>query len=257
MKIAMPRRTSIAAALVGALTGIVMSTAVNATEIHFVASTAMREALEALVPLFERASGHKVLINFQSGADLPVRVKEGVAADLVMTTPDNIATLVAAAKVIGDSQVYFVRSYVGVAVRSGAPKPDISTVEGFKNALLAARKVGISKGPSGQHLMMVLQKLGIADQVWAKAVVPALGVRVGTLVANGEADIGVQQITELLPIPGIEFVGSLPRGLQTEIAYVIVRATATKEPAAADALVKFLKSETAAPILKKMGLDPV
>lgn len=243
-------------AVLGCVAITMISTAVNAAEINFIASTAMREALEALVPQFEKSSGHKVVINFQSGADLPVRVKEGVRSDLVMTTPDNIATLVAAGKVIGDSRADFVHSFVGVAVRAGAPKPDISTAEGFKNALLAAKRVGISKGPSGQYLLTVLAKLGVADQVKAKSIMPALGVRVGTLVANGEADIGVQQVTELLPITGIDFVGPLPKELQTEITYAMVRSTIAKETAAADALVKFLRSETAAPVLKKMGLEP-
>ena len=118
-----------------------------------------------------------------------------------MTTPDNIEILVKDGKLFPNTRIDFVRSYVGVAVRAGAPKPDISTAEAFKTAMLAAKKVGISKGPSGQYLMTVLQKLGIADAVKAKAVIPPLSVRVGTLVAKGEAEIGVQQVNELLPIP--------------------------------------------------------
>jgi molybdate transport system substrate-binding protein len=239
-----------------ALASVTMIATANAAEIKVIGSTAMREALDELVPMFEKATGHKVVINFQSGAELPVRVEEGVPSDLVLTTPDNIDRLAKGGKVAANSRVDFVRSRVGVAVRAGAPRPDITTPEGFKAAMLAAKSIGISKGPSGVHLMSVMQRLGIADEVKAKAVMPALGVRVGTLVAKGEAEIGVQQITELLPIAGIDFIGPLPKELQTEIVYATVRPANAKEPAATDALVKFLTSETVAPHLKKMGLDP-
>ena len=228
----------------------------EAAEIKVIGSTAMREALDELIPMFERTTGHKVIINFQSGADLPVRVEEGVPSDLVLTTPDNIERLAKGGKVTASSRVDFLRSLVGVAVRAGAPRPDITTPDGFKAAMVAAKSVGISKGPSGVHLMSVLQRLGIADQVKAKAVMPALSVRVGRLVANGEAEIGVQQVNELLPIPGIDFIGPLPKELQTEIVYAIVRPINAKETTAADALVKFLTSEAAAPHLRKIGLVP-
>ena len=152
--------------------------------------------------MFERASGHKVVLSFQSGAVLPVKVKEGAQADLVVTTPATIDDLVAAGKLVTNTRVDFVRSGAGVAVRAGAPKPDVSTPEAFKSALLAAKSVGYSQGPSGVHFMRVVERLGIADQVKAKGVVPPLGTRVGTLIAKGEAEIGVQQITELLLTPG-------------------------------------------------------
>jgi len=141
-------------------------------------------------------------------------------------------------------------------VRAGAPKPDISTADGLKNALLAAKSVGISKGPSGVYLMKLMGQLGIADQIKAKAVSPDLGVRVGTLVARGEAEIGVQQVNELLPIAGIDFVGKLPKELQTVIVYGAARGVNAKEWPAAEALVKYLTSPAAAAILKKLGLDP-
>src|SRR3977135_1984853 len=161
--------------------------AVRAADVSVIASTAMREVLEELVPMFERASGHKVTLSFQSGAVLPVKVREGAQADLVVTTPETIDDLVKAGKVEPGTRVYFVRSGAGVAVRAGAGKPDIGTPEAFKNALLAAKTVGYSQGPSGVHFMAVLARLGIADQIKAKGVVPPLGQRVGALVAKGEA----------------------------------------------------------------------
>jgi molybdate transport system substrate-binding protein len=229
---------------------------VNAAEVNVVASTAMREVLEALVPQFERDSGHKVSVIFLSGALLPVKIKEGAQADVVVTTPATIDDLVTAGKVVANSRVDFVRSSAGVAVRAGAPKPGISTPDAFKAALLAAKTVGYSKGPSGVHFMTVLEKLGITDEVKAKGVVPPLGQRVGTLIAEGKAEIGVQQITELLQIPGIDFVGPLPKELQANIVYATATPASAKEKVGAAALVKYLGSERAVPVIRKMGLEP-
>jgi molybdate transport system substrate-binding protein len=250
----MMRQSAIAFTLASTLAMI--STAISAAEINFVSSTAMREPLDELIPAFEKASGHKVAVAFYPAATLVVKVKEGVPADLVMTTPDNLETLTKDGKLVAGSRIDFAHSSVGVAVRAGAPKPDISTPESFKNALLAAKSVGISKGPSGVYLMKLMGQLGIADQIKAKAVSPDLGVRVGTLVAKGEAEIGVQQVNELLPIAGIDFIGKLPKELQTVIVYGTARGSNAKEWPAAEALVKYLTSPAAAVILKKLGLDP-
>src|SRR4030081_1652916 len=160
--------------------------AVHAADVSVIASTAMREVLAELVPMFERASGHKVTLSFLSGAVLPVNVKEGGQADLVVTTPETIDDLVKAGKLESGTRVDFVRSGAGVAVRAGASKPDIGTPAALKNALLAAKTVGYSQGPSGVHFMTVLARLGINDQVKAKGGVPPLGQRGGTLVAKDE-----------------------------------------------------------------------
>jgi molybdate transport system substrate-binding protein len=235
---------------------VLSANAAGAAEVTVIASTAMREVLEALVPLFERASGHKVTVSFLSGAVLPVRIKEGAPADLVVTTPQTIEDLVKAGKVVGGTRVDFVRSVAGVAVRAGAVKPDISTPESFKAALLAAKTVGYSQGPSGVHFMTVLTKLGITNEIKAKGVVPPLGQRVGVLIAEGKAEIGVQQITELLQIPGIDFVGPLPQELQANIVYATATPTSAKEKDGAAALVKYLASEPTVPVIKKLGLEP-
>jgi molybdate transport system substrate-binding protein len=251
------RAWSNTAAVAGCLGALLMGNAVNAAEITVIASTAMREVLAELVPMFERASGHKVAVGFLSGAVLPVKVKEGAQADLVVTTPDTIGDLVKAGKLVAGSRLDFVHSSAGVAVRAGAPKPDIATPEAFKAALIAAKTVGYSQGPSGVHFMTVLARLGITDEVKAKGVVPPLGQRVGTLIAEGKAEIGVQQITELLQIHGIDFIGPLPHELQgCPIVYSTATTTSAKEPGAAAALVKFLSSEQVVPVIKKVGLDP-
>ena len=238
------------------LVSATMITTANAAEIQFLSSTAMREALDELVPAFEKQSGHKVTISFYPAATLVTKVKEDAPADLVMTTPDNLAALMASKHLVEGTRVDFVHSRVGVAVKAGAPKPDIGTPEALKAAFLAAKSIGVSRGPSGVHLLSAMAKIGIADQVQAKMVRPDLGVRVGTLVADGKAEIGVQQIGELLPIPGIVYLGPLPAELQTVIVYGMARSVHAKQWDAASALVKYLTSPNVGPILKKIGLDP-
>jgi molybdate transport system substrate-binding protein len=245
-----------AVAAAGCLSAMAAGTAASAAEIVVTSSTAMREAVEELAAMFERASGNKVTMTFQSGVETSAKIEQGAVADLVVTTPEAIDELVKEGKVVAGSRVNFVQSGVGVAVRTGAPKPDISTPAAFKNAMLAAKSIGISKGPSGVYLMSIMARLGIADQVKAKAVTPELGQRVGNLIARGEAEIGVQQITELLPIAGIDFLGPLPNELQTKIGYATARPITAKQPEAAAALVKFLSSGSALPVMKKMGLEP-
>ncbi len=233
-----------------------LATSAQAAEIILTSSTAMREVVEELAAMFERASGNKVTMSFQSGVETSAKIDAGFVGDLVVTTPAAIDTLTEAGKLVAGSRVNLVQSGVGVAVRAGAKHPDISTTAGFRAALLAAKSVGISEGPIGVYLMTIMQRLGIADQVKAKAVTPPLGQRVGNLIARGEAEIGVQQVTELLPISGIDFLGPLPEELQTKIGYATARLATAKEPQAAAAFVQFLASPAAVPVMKKMGLEP-
>jgi molybdate transport system substrate-binding protein len=247
-------RTFLAAA--GLATAAMIAPA-NAAEIQLLGSTAMREALDELLPHFEKQSGHKVVRNLYPAATLVIKVKEGAPADIVMTTPDNLAALMSSKHLVEGTRIDFAHARVGVAVKAGAPKPDISTPEGaLKTAFLAAKSIGISRGPSGVHLLSAMAKIGIADQVKAKMVQPDLGVRVGTMVADGKVEIGVQQIGELLPIPGITYIGPLPGELQTVIVYGMGRSANAKQWDAASTLVKFLTSPEVGPMLKKIGLDP-
>ena len=183
-------------------------------------------------------------------------LRAGDQADIVVSTDTALNELAKEGKVVTGSRVDFARPRVGVAVKAGAPKPDISTPDGFRNALLKAKSIGYSKGPSGIHLEGVMKRLGIFDQVKPKLIQPALGVRVGSMVARGEAEIGVQQINELLPIPGIDFVGPLPGELQTVLTYSLAVPATAKERNAAAALMKYLTSEAALPVFKHLGLDP-
>jgi molybdate transport system substrate-binding protein len=212
----MTTRSRIAAWVAASCLGVLMVGApADAAEITVTSATAMRELLQALVPQFEQASGNKVTMTFQSSVETSAKLEKGAVADLVVTSPEDIDRLIKDGKVAPGSSVPFTQSGVGVAVRPGAPKPDISTPDAFKKTLLAAKSVGISQGPSGVYLMSLLQKMGIADQIKPKAVFTKLGQRVGPLVVSGKVEIGVQQVTELLATPGINFVGPLPKELQT------------------------------------------
>ena len=168
----MTRWARIASKAAGVVSAVMMGTAVHAADITFIGSTAMREALDELIPLFEKASGHKVRLSLYPAATLVAKVKDSAQADLVMTTPENIDVLTKDGRLVPGSRVDFVHSRVGVAVKSGTPKPDISTPEALKAAFLAAKSIGVSRGPSGVHLMSAMAKIGIADQVRAKMVQP-------------------------------------------------------------------------------------
>ena len=250
----MTTRPKIAAALAGCLGAAVAATAANAAEVSLLSSTAMREVLEELVPAFERASGHKVAITFQSGVNVSARIREGAIADVVITTGTALDELAKEGR--GRQPRRFRPRRVGAAVRAGAPKPDIGTPETFKSALLAAKSIGYSRGPSGVHFESVMKRLGIFDQVKGKLIQPELGVRVGALVAKGDAEIGVQQINELITIAGIDFVRPLPNELQTVLVYSTGLPATAKEREVARALVKFLTSEAALPVFKKLGMEP-
>jgi molybdate transport system substrate-binding protein len=175
--------------------------------------------------------------------------------DLVVTNAEVVADLVKSGDIAPASNALLMISKIGVAVKAGAPKPDISTAEKLKAALLAAKTVGYSQATSGQHFLTVIERLGIADAVKAKAVIPQQGEPVGAVVARGSAEIGVQQVAELLPVPGIDFVGVLPGDLQKQIPYSAGIPAKAKDAATARALFDFLRSESARTVLKQKGMD--
>ena len=174
------------------------------------------------------------------------------------STAEAIDGLMQQGKVTAASRVDLARSGIGVAVRKGAPKPDISTPEAFKRALLAANKVCYSKvGASGIYSANVLiPRLGIAEEMKSRTIIPEPGTPVGVLVASGAADIGLQQISELMPVPGIEIVGPLPGDLQKLTVFSAGLCTGAKSPEAAKALAAFLAAPAARPVMEKHGLEP-
>ncbi len=209
-----------------------------------------------LIPEFERGSATKVLITWGSANALLKELETGAGGDLAILTAEAIEDLIKHGKVVAGSRVDLARSGIGVAVRKGANKPDIASPEALKRALLAAKSVAHSKsGMSGIYFPTVLARLGIADAMKPKIVLPDPGTPVGEVVATGEAEIGIQQISELLPVAGIEIVGPLPAALQKITTFSAGVLAAAKEPDAAAALVKFLAAELPR-LLAQRGLQP-
>jgi molybdate transport system substrate-binding protein len=243
-----------AAAMAGCLGALVAGAAGHAAEITVVASQGpLPDVMGTLVPMFESATGNKVKISFKGAPAIAADLKQG-AVDLVITNTEVVDALAADGDVAGNGKTLLMISKVGVAVKAGAPKPDIGTPDKLKAALLAAKTVGYSEGASGRHFLIVIQKLGIADAVKAKAVI-AQGRPVGAAIASGEAEIGVQQVAELRPVPGTEVIGEMPAELQTHIPYSAGIATKAKDADTARALVSFLRSQAALDVLKRKGMD--
>jgi len=236
------------------LNALLAGAAANAAEIIVVASGGpLPDVLGTLMPMFESATGNKVKISFKGGPAITADIKQG-AADLVVTNTEAVDELATAGDVTGNGKTLLMISKVGVAVKAGAPKPDISTPDRLKAALLAAKTVGYSQGASGQHFLTVIEKLGIADAIKAKAVI-AQGRPVGAAIASGEAEIGVQQVAELRPVPGTEVIGEMPADLQKQIPYSAGIVAKGKDPETARALVSFLRSEVALDVLRRKGMD--
>jgi molybdate transport system substrate-binding protein len=233
---------------------------VGAAEIHGLSTIAVQSAMEELVPHFEKASGHKVHVAFGLGVAMAKRVQDGEAADFVLGPRSAIDGLIKAGKLAPGSEATLARSSVAVAVRKGAPKPDISTPEALKRTLLSARAISYSKpaygGASGVHFAKVLERLGIADEMKSKTRFPPEGGFTARLLASGEVDLAIQQTGELISVPGVELVGPLPGELQSITSFAIAIPTAARQPDAAKALIKYLQSPEAAAVMKARGLDP-
>jgi molybdate transport system substrate-binding protein len=245
--------TAVAAglAIVAAFAG---DAVVQAAEIKVLCTIGVKPALPDLVAEFERTTGHKVSIIWGNAATLKTRYLEGEPADVAVLTAAAIDDLAKAGKLAG-SRVDLARSGMGLAVKAGAPKPDISSPEALKRTLLAAKSVGYStQGASGIYFATVIERLGIAAEVKAKHK-DTTGA-VGELIASGEAEIGVQQIPELAAVPGVEVIGPLPGDLQVITVFSAALDAKAKDNEAANAFVKFISAPTAAAAYKAKGLDP-
>jgi molybdate transport system substrate-binding protein len=227
-----------------------------AGEIRVMSSAAFRQAYLELVPDFEKASGHKVVTSFVGGVDLMKRMKAGESVDLVILAGKSLDELIQLGKVVPGSRVDLAKSGVGVAVRSGATRPDISSGDALKQALLAAKSIGYSTGASGVHLVKLFERMGIAAELKTKSRQAPPGVPVGELIARGEVELGFQQLSELLPVAGIEVIGMLPPDDQEFTMFSAGIHAGAIEPAAAKALAQFLASPATAAVKRKKGMEP-
>ena len=221
-----------------------------------ICTNGLKTVMLDLAPAFERTTGTTVTIAWGATQSLVKDVESGLAADVAILTAEAIDELIASGRVAAGSRTDLARSGIGLAVRSGAGKPDIGSPEALKRALLAARSVAHSRaGMSGLYFPTVLARLGIAEAMRAKIVLPEAGTPVGELVAKGDAELGVQQISELLPVAGIEIVGPLPAPLQKVTTFSAGLIAAAGQPDAARAFLRFIAGESR-PLLSARGLEP-
>jgi len=242
--------------VVAAIVALPLSIAAHAEEIKVLSTQGVEGAYRELVPQFEKASGHKVTTIFTGTVDAQKRLAAGETYDLIIMAGPAIDDLIKAGTVAPGSRVDLARSGVGVAVRAGAPKPDIHSTEALKKTLLAARSIGYSTGPSGVYLADLFRRLGIADQVKSKLRQTPTGVFVGSLLASGEVEIGFQQVSELAHYPGIDYVGPLPADIQNVTVFSIGMRVGVKPADAANAWVAFLTSPAAAAVFRNKSMEP-
>jgi molybdate transport system substrate-binding protein len=248
--------------VLGFAAALLLAGSARAAEVRVMISGGLTAAYNELVPEFERQTGNKVLTAYGPSMGttvnaIPVRLERGEPADVLIMVGYALGDLVKQGKVIADSRVDLVKSPIGIAVKSGAPKPDISSADAVKRALLAAKSIAYSDSASGVYVSTeMFGKLGIADAMKDKAKkIPATPV--GEIVAHGDAEIGLQQISELKPVHGIDIVGPLPDDLQKITVFSAGIATASKEPDAGKDLIKFLASPGASATIVKNGLEPI
>jgi molybdate transport system substrate-binding protein len=250
------------AAALGVAGVLLFAGTAGAAEIKVMLSGGFSTAYRDLVPQFERTTGHKVTTSAgasMGGApdSIPVRLQRGEPADVLIMAASALDGLIKEGKAVAGSRVDLARARIGMVVRAGAPKPDISSLDALKRTLLAAKSIAFSASASGVYLSSeVFPRLGIADQIKDKTK-RIESERVAAVVARGEAEIGFQQISELLPVPGVELVGPLPPEVQRVTVFAAGIATGAKEPDAAGALIRFLASPAAAAAITKSALEPM
>jgi molybdate transport system substrate-binding protein len=229
--------------------------AANAAEVKVMAGVAMTGVIGELGPQFERATGHKIVIQYGPGGTLKRQIDAGEAFDLAIIASERVDDLIKQGKIAGDSRVEIVRVGIGVAVREGAPKPDISSVDAFKRTLLSVKSVTTTlEGATGEHFIKLLDRLGIADQVKGK-IKPNAPERVVPAVANGEAELAIGATFDLTSTKGAQFVGLLPAELQNWFVNTAGVSATAKQPDAARALIKHLTTPEAAAVIKAKGME--
>ncbi len=249
-----------------AAAALLIAGAAAAAEVHVMISAGFFNVYSELAPAFERASGHHLVTTRgpsmgDSPEAIPTRLMRGETADVVIMDGGAADELGKQGLVREDSKVNLARSMIGMVVRAGAQKPDIGSVAALRSTLLAAKSVAYSDSGSGTYLSTTMfAKLGIAEQLAGKSRKvrgPPSGEPVAAVVARGESEIGFQQVSELIHVPGVSFVGTLPAELQPVIFFTGAITSSARQPEAARALIRFLTSPEAAPVILKAGLTPL
>jgi len=243
------------AAVAGALGILVLCGPAAAAEITVLAGMGVVSGVRDLAPVFEKMTGNKVIVNFETAPDMNQKINSGAPADVAALQPDQVDAFIMKGKIVAGTHTNFSQAGVGVAVKAGAPKPDIGTPEAFKAAMLNAKSIGYSRGGSGLIAAKTMEKLGIADQLKDKTKFID-GTPVAAAVANGDVEIGLQQINVIIPVAGADYVGPLPGDLQETVRFAAGVLAVSKEQEVAKAFLAFMASPEAAPLLRKSGMEP-
>ena len=250
-------KVKLTAAAVGFTVMLAANAAAGAAEIKVISSNALKTTLEQLAPAFEKTTEHKLVFTWGAAVPLKAEIEKGATFDVAVLTTAAIDDLIRQGKLAGATRAALANSGAGVAVRKGAPKPDISTVDAFKAALLNARSVAyVEQGGTGIYLKALLQRLGIADALKDKVRLLPPENPAAHAIANGEAEIGMTQISEILPYDGAELVGPFPKEIQLTTSFAAAVGVNARQAEAANALIKFLTTPSAAPVFRAKGLDP-
>ena len=224
-----------------------------AADISILGAQGVVSGLMDLAPAFERATGHKLVVRQE--ADLAGTVNANAPADLVAASPLAIDDYIAKGKVVAGTRVDFAKAGVGVAVKAGAPRPDISTADAYKRAMLAAKSIAYSRGGSGGVTHKAMEKLGIVEQIKDKTT-RTEGVPIAELVARGDVEIGMHQVNVILPVRGADYIGPLPPGLQDYVLFSLGVLTTSKQQDVAKAFAAFASAPENAGLIRKSGMEP-
>ena len=256
---------ALVAVAIGATFLTVANIRADAAEVKMLGAEGMRQIMLDLGPRFERATGHTLMSTYDSTGQIVKRIEAGEDVDVVMINRSGIESLAKVRKVIAGSVTDVASSIAAVAVRKGAPRPDISSAEAFKRALLSAKSIARPSpaigGSSGNHITKVLERLGITNEVNAKSVMynspEKMAGSPGDLVAKGQAEIALHQLQDLMAVPGIEVVGPFPGELRGTFMFSAAVTSSAKETEAGKSLIKFLGTSEAMAVIKAKGMEPV
>jgi len=249
-------RVAVTAVLLGLAATMPNVKAADDTTLTVLCSNGLKAVAEDLIPQFERATKHKVIVRYGLAAALKQQIEHGDPFDVAFVTPAVMDDLVKQARIAGDTRATIARSGLGIAIRAGARKPDLSTVESFTRALLDAKGIAYAKeGASGVAFAALIERLGIAPALKAKSRLTATGEEVGEAIVKGEVEFGVLPISEILPIKGAEVLAPFPPDAQSYIVMVGGASAASKQAPAARDLIKFFVAPAAVPVLKAKGME--
>jgi len=249
-------RSLVAPAGMGVALMVALGGGAKAAEIKVLSSNAVKTVLEELAPQFERATQHKLVFRFAPAAELKAQIEKGEAFDIALLTAAGIDDLIKQGKLAAATRANITKSGSGVAFRKGAPKPDISTAEALKRALLAAKSIAyVGQGATGATMSGMMERFGIVEEMKTKTQ-RLSGVPAAVAVARGDAELGFTQISEILSVEGAELAGPLPPGVQVFTLFTAAVGSGARDAAAAQSFIKFLTAPAAATVIRAKGMDP-